>query len=193
MENATKTSLFVIDMQNDFVQKNSAVYVSGAKKTIPRIKSLVEKSRKNGWKIFFIIREHEKDGSDAENYRKKFFQQGKGFCIRGTEGFEIVRELSPQKNDTIFVKKRNSAFFGTDLHRILQQEKIENIVICGTQYPNCIRGTAADAMSFGYRTIVCTDASSAKSKFIARANIRDMKNMGIECIPLKKIDLLCLR
>ena len=50
-----------------------------------------------------------------------------------------------------------------------------------------MRGTAVDAMSYDYNTIVCTDACSAKTPEVAAANIFDMKNMGITCIPLAEV------
>ncbi|MDY4153474.1 MAG: isochorismatase family protein, partial [Treponema sp.] len=65
--------------------------------------------------------------------------------------------------------------------------KIKNVVISGTQYPNCIRGTATDAMSYDYDVIVVTDCCSAKTPEIANANIIDMKNMGIKCITLEEL------
>lgn len=51
----------------------------------------------------------------------------------------------------------------------------------------CVRGTAVDAMCYDYNTVVCTDACSAKTPEVAEANIFDMKNMGIICIPLAEL------
>lgn len=184
-----RTALFVIDMQNDFVLPGAAMCVDGALRTIPAIKKLISTARKRGWDIFFIIREHDSSGNDVEPYRKKFFKNGKGgFCVPGTDGCKIVSDLEVKPGDTVFVKKRNSAFFMTSLHETLKKRGIETVVISGTQYPNCIRGTACDAMSYGYRTVVCTDACSAKTAEVAESNIRDMKNMGIECVPLSEIE-----
>lgn len=184
-----RTALFVIDMQNDFVLPISAMYVAGAMKTIPAIRRLVGLARKRGWDIFFIIREHDPSGSDAEPYRRKHFENGnKGFCVPGTFGYRIADGIPVTEQDTLFIKKRNSAFFNTGLNELLQERGITRIVISGTQYPNCIRGTACDAMSFGYETAVCTDACSAKTEEVAQANIFDMKNMGISCVPLSELE-----
>ena len=64
---------------------------------------------------------------------------------------------------------------------------VKTVIISGTQYPNCVRGTAVDALSYDYSTIVCTDACSAQTSQVAEANILDMKNMGITCITLLEI------
>ena len=42
-------------------------------------------------------------------------------------------------------------------------------------------------MSYDYDVIVVTDCCSAKTPEIARANIIDMKNMGIKCITLEEL------
>lgn len=70
---------------------------------------------------------------------------------------------------------------------ILRRLKIDTLLIAGTQYPNCVRGTATDAMSHDYNTIVVTDACSAQTDEIAATNIRDMKNMGITCVTLAEL------
>lgn len=65
---------------------------------------------------------------------------------------------------------------------------VKTVVLAGTQYPNCVRGTANDAMSYDYETVVCTDACSAKTPEVAAANVFDMKNMGIKCISLDEVE-----
>jgi hypothetical protein len=65
--------------------------------------------------------------------------------------------------------------------------EVKRIVLTGTQYPNCIRATAVDAMSLDYEVVLCTDACSAAFTEVAAANIYDLEHMGIECISLKEI------
>lgn len=95
--------------------------------------------------------------------------------------------MHPQDDEIIIKKTRNSAFFGTNLDSVLRRLGVKNVVVSGTQYPNCIRGTAADAMSYDYDVTVVTDCCSAKTPEIASANITDIKNMGIECITLEEL------
>lgn len=59
--------------------------------------------------------------------------------------------------------------------------------MAGTQYPNCVRGTAVDALYRDFRVIVVSDACSAQTPEVAEANIRDMRGMGIVCEPLDRL------
>ena len=184
----TEVAILVIDMQNDFVLPGAVLNVAGAQATIPAIQELIQLGRSKGWHIIHVIREHDASGCDADMPRRHLFKDGKpGYCVPGTKGIEIVDGLKPQPGDIIIKKKRNSGFFKTDLDSTLRNLGVKTVIISGTQYPNCVRGTAVDALSYDYNTIVCTDACSAQTHAIAEANILDMKNMGITCITLLEI------
>jgi nicotinamidase-related amidase len=172
------TAVLVIDMQNDFVLPGAPLCVSGAKDTIPAIAQLLNFARTMGWTVVHVIRQHEASGCDAEPFRRHLFENGSGFCVKGTHGAEIVDELQPKSGDYQVVKTRFSGFFKTELHQLLQRLGIKQLILAGTQYPNCIRATAVDAISLGYKTIVCTDACSAASPKVATANIYDLGAHG---------------
>lgn len=181
-------AILVIDMQNDFVLPGAVLCVAGAQPTIPTIQDLLAHGRAKGWHIIHVIREHRYSGCDVDMPRVPLFADGKqGYCVPGTKGWEIVEELAPQQGDIIVSKRRNSGFFQTELDMVLRRLGVKTVVLAGTQYPNCVRGTAVDAMSYDYNTVICTDACSAKTPEVAEANIFDMKNMGITCIPLAEV------
>ncbi|MBQ9206286.1 MAG: cysteine hydrolase [Treponema sp.] len=181
-------AILVIDMQNDFVLPGAVLCVAGAQPTIPTIQDLIKYGRSQNWSIIYIIREHRPTGVDVDAPRIPLFTDGKpGYCVPGTKGCEIVKGLEPEEGDIIVSKRRNSGFFQTELDMILRRMGVKTVILSGTQYPNCVRGTAADAMSYDYNTVICTDACSAKTKEVADANIFDMKNMGITCIPLAEV------
>lgn len=187
------TALAIIDMQNDFVLAGAPLCVAGALKTVPTIEQLLKKARKNGWHIFHVIRDHRPDGVDIERSRVPLFASDKkGVCVTHSSGAEIVEPLRPMPGEYILHKRRFSAFMHTEFDLLLRRLNIRRLIIAGTQYPNCVRGTAVDAMSLDYEVVVVTDACSAQSSDIAESNIRDMKNMHIACVPLAELDALLL-
>lgn len=177
-----KPALLIIDMQNDFVLPSAPAVIHGALATVPRIKEVLEWFRAKCYPVFHIVREYRVDGSDIEISRREAFLAGPPYAVPGTKGVEIIDALSPMTGEYRVVKPRFSAFFGTELELILRRLGADNIVVCGTQYPNCIRATAFDALSYGYPTAVITDATSASALAVAESNIRDMENIGIRCI-----------
>jgi nicotinamidase-related amidase len=178
-----KHALLIIDMQNDFVLPGAPVCVANAYATIPSISTLLNLFRKKKSPVFHVIREYRADGSDIELTRLNSFLN-KPYAVPGTSGCEIVKELLPVQGEYRIIKNRFSAFMNTELDFMLRRLGITNLVICGTQYPNCIRATIFDAISYGYPVTNIIDATSAQTTAIAEANITDLQNIGVECIYL---------
>ncbi|MBD5213605.1 MAG: cysteine hydrolase [Bacteroidales bacterium] len=182
-----ENAILVIDMENDFVMPDSPMRVMGAYDTLPAIKKFLDWGRANDWAVIYIYRIHRPSGVDAELFRRHFFEEGHPFCIAGTHGAAIPDAIAPQPGDISVEKQRFSAFFGTDLDIILRGLGVKNVYLTGTQYPNCVRSTAVDSMSLDYNTTVVTDCCSAASEEVAKANIYDIRNMGIPCVDSSEI------
>jgi len=187
MNSTDNPALAVIDMQNDVVLPDSPCHVPGAMGTIPAISNLADYFRSNKWPVIYVTRQHRPDGSDVEYTRAHLFKEKEGLCVAGSRGAQIVDGLEVKPEDYILVKKRFSAFLFTEFDLLLRRLNIKTLAIAGTQYPNCIRSTAVDALARDYRVVVVTDACSASSRRIADNNIEDMQNMGIECLPLSQV------
>jgi nicotinamidase-related amidase len=57
---------------------------------------------------------------------------------------------------------------------------VEDVVIAGVQTPNCIRGTAWDAIALDYpRVTVLADATASASDQVQQANLYDMRQVSI--------------
>jgi nicotinamidase-related amidase len=175
------TALLVVDMQNDFVDPESPFCIAGAQATVPQLVRLVGEARARGWVIAHVVREHRVDGSDVELPRREAFLATGGYAVPGTRGVRIIEELIPARDEHRIVKPRFSAFMHTNLDAILRRRGVERVVVCGTQYPNCIRATAFDALSLDYQVVVALDATSAQTPEVAAANIADLDNVGIAC------------
>lgn len=169
-------------MQNDFVLPGAPACVAGALKTIPNIAKLLQRFREAKLPVFHVVREYREDGSDIEITRLKSFLSGKTCVVPGTQGCEIVEGLNPMDGEYRIIKNRYSSFMNTELDFMLRRLDVQYVVVCGTQYPNCVRATIYDAVSHGYNVILVTDATSAQTAEIAEANIIDIKNIGVECV-----------
>lgn len=181
------TCLLVIDMQNDFLNESSPLFVKESPLIIPNLKGAIEYFRQREFPVIYVRRLHRKDGCDVDKARIDLFNRTNGFLLEGSYGSEIVTDLSPEPRDLIITKKRFSAFFSTELDLILRRIGIKKIVIGGVQTPNCIRATAVDAISLDYDVFVLSDGTASNSKEIQEANLSDMKNLGICVISVKEL------
>jgi nicotinamidase-related amidase len=181
------TALLIVDMQNAFVRAESPFCIPGAQASIPELQRLLGAARDLRWLVVHVVREHRADASDVELPRRRVFLDKGGYAVPGTWGVEIVDELLPLPSEHRIVKPRFSAFMNTNLDSVLRRHGVSRVVVSGTQYPNCIRATAFDALSLDYDVCIARDATSAASVDVASSNIRDLENVGIPCLPTDEL------
>ncbi|MGB9694627.1 MAG: cysteine hydrolase family protein [Caldisericaceae bacterium] len=185
--NKRRVCLLIIDMQYDFLEPDSELFVKQGPAIIGKISELLSFFREHQLSIVFVRRLHRKDGSDIDKPRADLFSKTGGFLIEGSRGAQIVEKLKPLDNEIVITKKRWSAFFGTELDLILRRSNINTLIMCGVQTPNCIRATFTDAISFDYDVVVMEDGTASNNEETQRANLNDMKNMGARIMSVKEI------
>jgi len=150
-------------MINDFV---TGVFKSKrAVKIIPNIKKLLKFARKQGIPVIYVTDAH-LPTVDHE------FEVWGPHAQRGSWGAEIVDELKPEKDDFRVLKRKYSAFQGTDLEMLLHKLKIDTLILTGVVTDICIQHTAADAFYRGYQIIVPKDCVEAVDQPTQDAAIR---------------------
>jgi len=163
-----KTAVLVIDMINDFV---TGVFKSErASKIIPNIQRLLDFARKQKVPIVYATDAH------LPNVDTEFEVWGP-HAVKGSWGAEIIEELKPKKGDFWVLKRKYSAFQGTDLDTLLRELKIDTLVLTGVVTDICVQHTAADAFFRGYKIIIpkdCVEALDASTqnsaiKFLRKA------------------------
>ncbi len=126
---------------------------------VDRIAKLLDAARSSGVPVFLTRFALAPDASDIGVYgRKRAFLDRADWCLDGTPGAELLPEVGPLPGDTVIVKKKPSAFFGTPLLAYLIDRQIDTVVIVGGATSNCVRATVFDASSYNYRTLVPQDA-----------------------------------
>ena len=96
-----KKVLIVIDMQNDFI--DGALGTPEAQAIVPNVKKKIEEYRKREEKILFTRDTHNEDYLDT--------MEGKYLpvkhCIKGTNGWEISKEIGSPMADHYIIDKPN--------------------------------------------------------------------------------------
>ena len=141
-----------IDMLNDFVTGELAC--ERAQRIIPNIQKLLEAAREAGQLVIFSNDAHLPEGD-------KEFEIWGPHAIAGTEGAQVIPELTPQPEDFVVPKRRYSGFMGTDLDILLREHQVDEVILTGLHTNICIRHTCADAFYNGYRLTVPEDAVDA--------------------------------
>lgn len=88
--------------------------------------------------------------------------------------FDDRLEIHPDV-DAVYEKRMPSAFFETRLASFLVWHRVDTVVITGGSTSGCVRATAVDSLSHGYRTIVPMECVADKHESYHFANLTDLQ------------------
>ena len=76
------------------------------------------------------------------------------------EGHMFQDFIEPREQDRIVTKSVNSAFIGTDLQKILEEQGAESVVVTGLTTNHCVETTTRMAGNLGFNPILVSDATA---------------------------------
>jgi nicotinamidase-related amidase len=148
-------ALLIIDMQRDFLEPGGfgemlGNDVSQLRRTIEPNKRLLAAWREAGLLAIHTREGHRPDLADLPPAKKVRGHSAitigdKGpmgrILIRGEAGHDIIPELYPAPGEPVIDKPGKGAFFATDLHAILQNRDIRQLVVTGVTTEVCVNPT----------------------------------------------------
>jgi nicotinamidase-related amidase len=187
-----RTAVIIIDMQRDFLEPGGfgetlGNDVSLLTAAVGPCKALLSGARKHGLLVIHTREGHRPDLSDAP--RAKVERGAPSLrigapgpmgriLIRGEPGHDIVPELYPQAGEPVIDKPGKGAFYATELHSILQNRGIENLIVCGVTTEVCVHTTVREGNDRGYRCIVPGDCCASYIPEFHEVGLRMFKAQG---------------
>ena len=145
--------LLVIDLLNDYFRQESAL-AAQRDRLVASVNRLAAAFRQARQPVVWVRQEFAPDLSDAFLRARR---EDHRVTIAGTDGCELLPELERHASEKVLVKKRYSAFFGTDLDETLAALRPVILVLAGINTHACVRMTAIDAYQRDYEVIVASD------------------------------------
>ena len=164
-------ALLIIDMQRDFLEPGGfgemlGNDVSQLRRTIEPNGRLLEAWRAKGCQVIHTREGHRPDLTDLPPAKKA---RGRSktcigdagpmgrILVRGEAGHDIIPELYPLPTEPVIDKPGKGAFFATDLHAILQNRGISQLIVTGVTTEVCVNTTVREANDRGYECLVLED------------------------------------
>ena len=187
-----RTAVIVIDMQRDFLEPGGfgetlGNDVSLLTAAVGPCQVLLAGARKHGLLIIHTREGHRPDLSDAPRAKVErgapslrigaLGPMGR-ILVRGEPGHDIVPELYPQPGEPVIDKPGKGAFYATDLHSILMNRGIENLIVCGVTTEVCVHTTVREGNDRGYRCVVPGDCCASYIPEFHEVGLRMVKAQG---------------
>ena len=143
-----KEALLLIDIQND--------YFSGGKCELNRplealcnTEKILDNFRKENKPIIYV--QHINVSANAS------------FFVPNTDGVKIHNEILPIKGDFIVTKHTPSCFYKTNLNKIILENQITHLVVCGMMSHMCVDTTVRACKDYEINVTLIDDACTTKS------------------------------
>jgi nicotinamidase-related amidase len=150
-----KPALIVIDMVNDLLR---TLAPDARQRLLEATGPLVATMRSHARPVIWVRQEFAADLRDAFPEMRA---RGIRVTIEGTQGARIDSALPVDPADPVIVKKRYSAFHGTELDRLLARIDPDGIILAGITTHACIRMSAIDAYQRDWSVVLaaqCIDS-----------------------------------
>jgi len=188
----SRTAVIIIDMQRDFLEpggfgESLGNDVSLLAAAIAPCKRLLAAARATGMMVVHTREGHRPDLSDAPLAKIERGAPGKRIgapgpmgriLVRGEPGHDIISALAPADAEPVIDKPGKGAFYATDLHAILVNRGIDNLIVCGVTTEICVHTTVREANDRGFRCIVPADCCASYFPEFHRAGLQMIKAQG---------------
>ena len=187
-----RTALIVIDMQRDFLEPGGfgaslGNDVSLLSAVVAPLQGLLAACRRAGMLVVHTREGHRPDLTDAPPAK---IERGAPtmrigdpgpmgrILVRGEPGHDIIPALRPVAGEPVVDKPGKGAFYATDLHTILHNGSIENLIVCGVTTEVCVHTTVREANDRGFRCVVPSDCCGSYFPEFHEVALRMIKAQG---------------
>jgi nicotinamidase-related amidase len=185
-------ALLIIDMQRDFLEPGGFGAMLG--NDVSRLRGAIEPNRAllSAWRARELPVIHTREGHrpDLTDLPPAKFVRGGGttrigdpgpmgrILVRGEPGHEIIDELKPEPGEPVIDKPGKGAFWATDLHAILQNRRIRQLIVTGVTTEVCVHTTVREANDRGYDCLVPEDCVASYFPEFHEIGLRMIKAQG---------------
>ena len=155
---------------------------------IEHINTISRMARERGMPVIWSHVAYKNDAGDAGVWGTRTDTEDSLQNIQyGSERHKFDPRCDIHDDDMQFTKRMPSAFFETPLASYLVWHKVDTVVVTGGSTSGCVRATAVDALSHGYRTIVPIETCADKHASFHFASLTDLQLKYADVEPVQAV------
>lgn len=161
-------ALVLVDVIKAFFDPRGELYYPEVEDVVPGLRRLLDAARSGGRLVVHAHEVHRPTFVDLETTKLP------AHCIEGTIDVEFAPGFEPADGEVDIVKRRYSAFFGTELALLLNEQGVRMAVVAGVKTNVCIRATVQDAFANGFEPILVHRAVGSNRPHLHDAALEDV-------------------
>jgi N-carbamoylsarcosine amidase len=173
-----------IDLANAWTRPGTPFSCDNMENVMPAVRRLIDAARDAAVPVIFITTAYQVvDGvvTDTGLWSRKVPIEN----LRvGTDDVAIDDRIAPRPDELVIVKKRASAFHGTNLSSMLTAAGIDTVIATGVTMAACVRHTVEDASAEGFRPIIPRECVSDRVHGVVEWNLFDLDAKFADVEPL---------
>ena len=155
---------------------------------IDYVNALSNSARQKGMPVIWSRVAYKEDAGDAGVWGTRTDTEDSLQNIKyGSERHAFDPRCDIDPDDLQYTKRMPSAFFETPLSSYLRWRKVDTVVVTGGSTSGCVRATAVDALSYGFRTIVPIETCADKHESYHFANLTDLQLKYADVEPVQVV------
>jgi len=168
-----RPALVLIDFAQAYFDSDMPLFGGeGCQTALDNAARLAPAAREAGIPVVFTEVKYTPGGADGGAFYSKVPALS---CFdAGTDSQRLADGLSMEESDMLISKQYPSAFFGTSLDATLRWLKVDTLLLTGVTTSGCVRATCIDSISYGFVTLVVSDAVGDRAQGPHDANLYDM-------------------
>ncbi len=165
--NNQHTALLVMDVQGAIVKM-----INEETPFFDSLKKAIKSARSSKMPVIYIVIGFRNGYPEMSPNNKSFnILKSAGMDLVSEEATKIHQSIAPEKEDIVIVKKRTSAFTGSDLEVLLRSLGIKNIVLTGIATSGVVLSTLREAADKDYSITVLSDCCADRDDEVHRVLI----------------------
>jgi nicotinamidase-related amidase len=147
--------VIVQHVDDEHLMPGGPLEVPRAREIVPALRSRLDAARTAGIPVVYVCDEHDADDPDLDEWTTH--------NVKGSKGAEIWADLAPRTPDRVVHKSTYSAFTGSSLADVLDELRVDTLVVTGCLTEIGIIATATDALQRGFIVEVPADSQAGAS------------------------------
>jgi nicotinamidase-related amidase len=165
-----RPAVVVLDMIQDYLNPGGPLEVPRARAIVPALKARLEAARRDKIPVVYVCDTHAADDPDLAVWPLH--------ALEGTPGADVWPEIAPLEGDVLIRKPTYSAFERSRLGEVLDEMKIDQIILTGCATEIGIFATAVDALQRGFAVTVPPDCQAGGTELGEKATLVALSAMA---------------